>query len=892
MKEKLFKKALAVATSVLMLSGGVPIQPLSQVFEDIAITANAEGQGTQTVSFTTVGSITNIGYFVYVGNSANAVTKPDSINIDGGSAVKVNVAYDRGYTPTLTAQCTVSNSITVTSSDDPGNQIVTYEFTMPMTGNVNVQIQMNPRYSTLTVADAENGTVSVRTPKTSYPTGERVYLDITPDDEYTISTSEYSYYEGSAKHTSQIKTDENGYYIDMPSADTTVKVQFSKIQQIFFDNDEQRGKVELKRPAEEMICENTYVYIKVIPAEGYKLKNISVDSPEGEIEVNKNGEYENEFYFLMPDSYVWVTPVFVTTKKVTVNAAENGTVTIKNDSENVDSGDKVLLEVKPDEGYALSDLWFVTNDFYVHPSDIDENGYYYFTMPEHDVELHAEFVEGRTVTVDLGEGHGELANKFSGISGYTVDGTKISYSVPKDKDTVGEVEWDFSNRAREIALGKVIDADGKKFMGEIRLHSEYQNESLYSEELSSFLSAEGYTFRAMWADPISELTITAPDYKCGQELTTRTQDSTTRYEPCEVQVSEGVSLRDYHLLYTNWLMENNETVLRGGNNYNIYGYIVANYNTYLTDNINIKVEGGEFVSFDSKMSRFEISVPIEHDFGENGVCTYCGELVKCISGASITLADDLALNFYVNGITDENVDQYTVKIEGECLENGQMVALEKNESTGQYYAPAHVTARNTGEKITATLYQGDEVIDTAKPYSVTDYLESAPEKLGLDITQMSDWTTQQQNTYAMIAATQLFCDAASDYFNNTSQFEASYEAYAQASGKTEAKIDAALAAQAANYSFESDNNVFIALSLKNETRIYIYEGDKIKYTIENLLPQQLTLEQTAGEYKFYGLSWADRVFDKQAAGTEVSQKNLNMAKAVTAYALAAAAYAG
>lgn len=42
MKGKLFKKALAVATSVLMLSCGVPIQSLSQVFEDIAITASAE----------------------------------------------------------------------------------------------------------------------------------------------------------------------------------------------------------------------------------------------------------------------------------------------------------------------------------------------------------------------------------------------------------------------------------------------------------------------------------------------------------------------------------------------------------------------------------------------------------------------------------------------------------------------------------------------------------------------------------------------------------------------------------------------------------------------------------------------------------------------------------
>ena len=271
------------------------------------------------------------------------------------------------------------------------------------------------------------------------------------------------------------------------------------------------------------------------------------------------------------------------------------------------------------------------------------------------------------------------------------------------------------------------------------------------------------------------------------------------------------------------------------------------------------------------------------------VCGYQGETIQ-ITGASIALADDLALNFYVDGITDANAANYKITFSGDCMETE--AALTKNPENGKYYAAAHVTARNAGKQITASLCKGTVVIDTAEPYSVTDYLESAPEKLGLDITQMSDWTTQQQNTYAMIAATQLFCDAASDYFNNTSQFEASYEAYAQASGKTEAKIDAALAAQAANYSFESDNNVFIALSLKNKTRIYIYEGDEIKYTIENLLPQQLTLEQTAGEYKFYGLSWADRVFAKQAAGTEVSQKNLNMAKAVTAYALAAAAYAG
>lgn len=271
----------------------------------------------------------------------------------------------------------------------------------------------------------------------------------------------------------------------------------------------------------------------------------------------------------------------------------------------------------------------------------------------------------------------------------------------------------------------------------------------------------------------------------------------------------------------------------------------------------------------------EITIPENHSISPE------------IKNISLTLADDLALNFYVNGINDTNAEDYKIKFSGDCMEN--KAALTKNVKTGQYYAAAHVTARNTSKKITDSLCKDDVVIDTADPFSVTDYLESAPKKLGLDITQMSGWTAQQQNTYAMIAATQLFCDAASDYFNDTSQFEASYEAFARASGKTEGQIDDALTEEAVNYPFKSDDNVFIALSLKNKTRIYIYEGDEIKYTIENLLPHQLTQQQTAGEYTFYGLSWADRVFKK---GTAVSQKNLNMAKAVTAYALAAAAYAG
>ncbi|HRU96074.1 MAG TPA: hypothetical protein P5092_01375 [Ruminococcus sp.] len=44
MKEKFWRKALAAALALVIMSGATPIKPLSQVFEDIAITANAAKQ--------------------------------------------------------------------------------------------------------------------------------------------------------------------------------------------------------------------------------------------------------------------------------------------------------------------------------------------------------------------------------------------------------------------------------------------------------------------------------------------------------------------------------------------------------------------------------------------------------------------------------------------------------------------------------------------------------------------------------------------------------------------------------------------------------------------------------------------------------------------------------
>ena len=42
MKERLWRKALAAAMALLIVSGNVPIQPVADLFGNIAITANAE----------------------------------------------------------------------------------------------------------------------------------------------------------------------------------------------------------------------------------------------------------------------------------------------------------------------------------------------------------------------------------------------------------------------------------------------------------------------------------------------------------------------------------------------------------------------------------------------------------------------------------------------------------------------------------------------------------------------------------------------------------------------------------------------------------------------------------------------------------------------------------
>lgn len=95
------------------------------------------------------------------------------------------------------------------------------------------------------------------------------------------------------------------------------------------------------------------------------------------------------------------------------------------------------------------------------------------------------------------------------------------------------------------------------------------------------------------------------------------------------------------------------------------------------------------------------------------------------SDVSLTLSDDLGLNFFAAGVTAENKGDYKVVFSGKCEEAGKDTAF--TEKAGLYCASANVSADHMDEAITAKLYKKAEsewtMVDTYT-YSVNQYLDS------------------------------------------------------------------------------------------------------------------------------------------------------------------------
>ena len=286
-------------------------------------------------------------------------------------------------------------------------------------------------------------------------------------------------------------------------------------------------------------------------------------------------------------------------------------------------------------------------------------------------------------------------------------------------------------------------------------------------------------------------------------------------------------------------------------------------------------------------------------------------LVNYLKNVSLTLGDDLGLNFIIGDT--ESAEGFSVKFIGKCVQNGQTVpVVEKN---GKFYATANVYAKDIDAEITAVLYKNGDEVGRIENYSVKKYLSALEETL----------TETDQNyakTMTLIKAIEAFGAASGEYF-----YAKDYGfANLLADGLDFAGINEDVLLSTAKSGVNAFNtpDTLISLVLDSNTAIRVYikgvaagtiaslgENGSITaiasssektamgypsyFEITGLDPKQFADKQTITlndkEYSFNALSWANRVVrNYENNSASVAVKDIQMAKAVTAYYLAAADY--
>ena len=270
------------------------------------------------------------------------------------------------------------------------------------------------------------------------------------------------------------------------------------------------------------------------------------------------------------------------------------------------------------------------------------------------------------------------------------------------------------------------------------------------------------------------------------------------------------------------------------------------------------------------------------------------------TGASLTLADDMALNFAVNGITADNCGDYTVRFEGKSVNDTSNLEL----IDGRYCAVAHVYPKNIDETITATLYEGEDQVGDPLDYSITDYLNTVASGNG--------YTSAEQD---LARATMLFGAAAAEYFYGGDHvYDDLFEDYLMLANTPADDED--IASATSGHAFDNaDAKISVVLDNKTSVCVYIKgvaagttaggytsiasnstmkkQGYPSYFEISGLTPDQLRAKTTIvvddKTYEFSALSWAHRVLN---SGLPDDNKNVKLAKALVIYALEAESYNG
>lgn len=360
-------------------------------------------------------------YKITIKATNGTVTAPATAQY--GETVSLAVTPDPGYE--LSTISVKKGSTKVTLNEDS-------TFTMPA-GAVTVTATFKAIPYTITVADAENGSVSVNAETSTV--GTAIPVTVSPNEGYELD--ELYYTEENSDEHHAIEAVDGAYTLTMPAAPVTLHATFKEAEYtVSIASGIENGS--LKTDPEKAHRGST-VTVTATPDEGYELEAITVTTGDDQPVAVKDGK------FTMPAGNVTVSASF---KKVVYTVSvdkdiKNGKVSV--DPETATVGDSVTVTATSDEGYELEAITVTADGKDVAVKDGK------FTMPAGNVTVSATFKKAAAPSPE------------PSVSTTTTVSTDVSTDIPSaDKKAIEAVLDDASVEGIEKAAdtGDILDAAG------------------------------------------------------------------------------------------------------------------------------------------------------------------------------------------------------------------------------------------------------------------------------------------------------------------------------------------------------------------------------------------------------------------------------------------------
>ena len=360
-------------------------------------------------------------YKITVKATNGTVTAPETAQY--GDKVALSVNADPGYELSSIKVKQASKNVTLNKDNT---------FTMPA-GAVTITATFKAIPYTITVADAENGSVSVNAETSTV--GTAIPVTVSPNEGYELD--ELYYTEENSDEHHAIEAVDGAYTLTMPSAPVTLHATFKEAEYtVSIASGIENGS--LKTDPEKAHRGDT-VTVTATPDEGYELDTITVTTGDDQPVAVKDGK------FTMPAGNVTVSASF---KKVVYTVSvdkdiKNGKVSV--DPETATVGDSITVTATPDEGYELEAITVTADGKDVAVKDGK------FTMPAGNVTVSATFKKAAAPSPE------------PSVSTTTTVSTDVSTDIPSaDKKAIEAVLDDASVEGIEKAAdtGDILDAAG------------------------------------------------------------------------------------------------------------------------------------------------------------------------------------------------------------------------------------------------------------------------------------------------------------------------------------------------------------------------------------------------------------------------------------------------